>query len=242
MDPAGPETLNLHLSGAEIAAGTVVTLNATADDTRYDANGWPGAEPVQAIADSRFSVDSPAWVSGTVTLPLTPVDGNFNSTIEDLEGTIDTSGWSPGQHTVFVESLDADGHWGVPTAVFLTVTVQGYQPGIEPDAQSGEALLGSNMIYTLTVTNLGSDEDTFDVQVSGNIWQTEFSPGPVGPLGPGANAQLDVSVTVPGTASQGEEDVATITVVSQGDSSRTATATLTTTAIAPAIFLPSVQK
>ncbi|MEZ4557038.1 MAG: hypothetical protein R3A10_17930 [Caldilineaceae bacterium] len=57
-----------------------------------------------------------------------------------LTATVDTTDWSAGRHTVFVEAQDSDGNWGVPTAVFVDmlaahavalggVTTQAGKPG-----------------------------------------------------------------------------------------------------------------
>jgi hypothetical protein len=49
------------------------------------------------------------------------VDGSFNASIENVRATINTSGLSAGRHTIFVEGQDANGNWGVPTAIFITI-------------------------------------------------------------------------------------------------------------------------
>ncbi|EPX62187.1 hypothetical protein D187_010091 [Cystobacter fuscus DSM 2262] len=116
---AGPDSINLALSASTVAQGTPVTLTARADDTRYGTNG--GTEGAQAIAAARYSIDAPSWVSGTPTFALSAVDGSFNSTAESVQATVFTSGLAPGRHTLFVESQDASGNWGVPTATFLNV-------------------------------------------------------------------------------------------------------------------------
>jgi carboxypeptidase T len=119
QNPAGPDSVSLSLSASTVAQGTSVTLTAQASDTRYGTNG--GTETAQAIAASRYSIDAPSWAAGTPTYALSAVDGTFNSTSESLQATVFTSGLAPGRHTIFVESQDASGNWGVPTATFLTV-------------------------------------------------------------------------------------------------------------------------
>jgi carboxypeptidase T len=121
--PAGPDTLQVAISSLEVQAGMPVVLSARADDTRFDSNGW-GQEPVQPIAAARYSLDSPSWKQGVQTFPLEPEDGEFNSPKEDLTAVVDTSVLAPGRHLVYVESQDADGNWGVPGAVFLTITFE----------------------------------------------------------------------------------------------------------------------
>lgn len=53
---------------------------------------------------------------------MSPTDGNFNSSVEGVVATIDTSSLSLGRHLVFVQGQDANGNWGVVSAVFLDVT------------------------------------------------------------------------------------------------------------------------
>ncbi len=116
---AGPDSVSLALSASTVTQGTPVTLTARADDTRYGTVG--GIEPSQAIAAARYTIDSPSWVAGTPTYAMSAVDGVFSSTAESVQATVFTSGLAPGRHTLFVESKDANGNWGVPTAIFLNV-------------------------------------------------------------------------------------------------------------------------
>jgi len=116
---AGPDSVSLTLSASTVTAGTTVTLSAQANDTRYGTNG--GTEAAQAIAAARYTIDSPSWVAGTPTYAMSPVDGAFSTSVESVRATVFTSGLAPGRHTLFVESQDASGNWGVPTAIFLNV-------------------------------------------------------------------------------------------------------------------------
>jgi hypothetical protein len=92
-----------------------------ADDTRTDSNGW-GNEPVQDVAAARYTVDAPSWITGAVSYPMSSADGAFDAATETVQATVDTTGWTPGRHILFVEGQDAPGNWGVPSAVFLWVT------------------------------------------------------------------------------------------------------------------------
>ncbi|MFN8444601.1 MAG: M14 family metallopeptidase [Caldilineaceae bacterium] len=118
--PLGPDVLTVTVSAPAVNAGDSVTLSATADDTRYNSNGW-GVEPTQNIQAARYSIDLPSWkASGTVA--MNPGDSSFNSNVEGVSATIDTTGWTTGRHTLFVEAQDSDGNWGVPSAVFVEIT------------------------------------------------------------------------------------------------------------------------
>lgn len=116
--PAGPDTLGVAVSTGSVNAGTPVNLTATANDTRYNSNGW-GTEATQAIQAARYSIDQPSWLATTV--PMAAADGSFNTTVENVAATVDTTGLASGRHILFVEAQDAAGNWGPPTAVFLTI-------------------------------------------------------------------------------------------------------------------------
>ena len=144
--PAGPDTLNVSVSPAEVNSGQIVTLTATLNDTRYNNNY--GAEPSQNIAAAVYYIDTPHWITGaTVTThTMSPTDGSFNSPVEDVIAVIDTAGLSSGRRTIFVRGQDADGNWGVYSAAFLYVT--DFAPTAEFSSNSpvglGEAIQFSN--------------------------------------------------------------------------------------------------
>ena len=84
--------------------------------------------------------------------------------------------------------------------------------------------------YTLTLTNLGNVQDTFDLTSSG-VWTVHF-PVTQFTLANGESTSVTVHVTVPLDAHDGDFDVSTITATSQGDGSSDSS-TLTTTAAVP---------
>jgi hypothetical protein len=129
MDPSGPDSLNPMAQPAGAAPGEPIALTATADDTHFSSNG--GVEPTQNITAARYSIDAPSWITGTVTYPLAASDGSFNSTVEAVEAVIDTTGLSFGRHTVFVESQDLSGKWGVPSAIFIYILDPAVSPHFE---------------------------------------------------------------------------------------------------------------
>ena len=118
QSPAGPETLTVTVSSPIVSPGALVTLTAVADDGRYFSNGY-GNEATQPISATRYSLDTPSWVTGTVTFPLLAADGTFDASVEGVTVVIDTTGWTPGRHLLLVESQDNAGNWGVPGAVFV---------------------------------------------------------------------------------------------------------------------------
>jgi carboxypeptidase T len=120
INPAGPESLNLSLSPIPVPKGVPALLTATANDKRFNNNN--GSEPYQNISASHYSIDAPSWITDTVTFPMVASDGVYNNPIENIQAIIDTSNLTVGRHTVFVESQDANGNWGVTSAVFLDIS------------------------------------------------------------------------------------------------------------------------
>jgi murein tripeptide amidase MpaA/uncharacterized membrane protein len=206
IDPKGPESLYLSALPEDIHPGQAVNLTATASDERYGGSG----EPTQNIAGARYSIDQPSWIEGSVTYPMEASDGSFNSKSEGVKATIDTSQLSAGRHTLFVESMDADGNWGVPSAIFMTVAAE-----LTPDTVQAEGMLGEVVTYTLEYTNGLDTAADFKVTVSSD-W-TASAPTSLGTLGSLESATFDVVVTVPITATDGQSDEAIVKVSKIGD-------------------------
>jgi uncharacterized membrane protein len=146
--------------------------------------------------------------------------------------------------TVDISSSASDGDTDTVTA---TVTSQGdpsqaeesvltteasatYAVALTPNADTQSDDPGETVTYTLQVRNTGNAQDTFDMSVSGNAWATTPAPTSVGPLAPGAMENVEVAVTIPADAQGGSTDMASVTVTSQGDGSKSASASLVTVA------------
>ncbi len=137
VTPSGPDTVDPTVTPLPVTAGTLVDLTATIDDTRYD-----GAEPMQAIASAEAWIDVPPWTEGTP-IALAASDGAFDEPVESVEATIDTTGLTPGRHTLFVQGEDATSTFGAVSAEFLYVIDPVSAPTIEGtvrDAVSGVPL------------------------------------------------------------------------------------------------------
>jgi len=118
LTPAGPDTLNVVLP-ASVAAGTAATLTAQVTDTRFNQSN--GSEGVQAITGANAYIGTPPWAPGAVAIPLSAVDGSFNSTTENVTGSLPTAGLADGKHLVYVVGTDAAGATGPVSAGFLTI-------------------------------------------------------------------------------------------------------------------------
>ncbi len=235
-DPAGPEILAPGLDADPVVVGDIAVLRATADDTRYDSNGW-GNEPVQQIAAARFTVDLPSWTGAAPLRPMNPADGTFDEPVEALWGALDTGGLLPGRHSLIVESQDADGNWGTPAAAFLCLAAAPASGDLQaPIASIADVRPASTVTYTLDVANLGLAVDTFDIFATGNQWPVSV-PAQVSALPPCESQQIKVGVSVPRDAPGGSSDRATITLVSQTDPAQTTSLTLTTSVLSQNLLI-----
>ncbi|MEM8963206.1 MAG: M14 family zinc carboxypeptidase [Acidobacteriota bacterium] len=127
--PSGPEVINVDiptlsdLPVVTVTRGSSVTVNATADDTRFDSNG-NGNEPVQPISAAYVTIDEAPWQTGDWT-PMNAVDGTFNQNVEDVTVELDTGGLTVGRHLIYVFAEDSSGAVGVPSAIFLDIVGPG---------------------------------------------------------------------------------------------------------------------
>ena len=237
QSPAGPDTLLVSTTLTTALAGEPLTLTAFADDTRYASGGW-GNEPSQAIAAARYSLDAPAWITGTGSLSMAAADGAFDSATENLQAALDTADWIPGRHLVFVESQDAAGNWGAPDAAFVWILPGDYYFTLAPPALSGGAAAGVAVPYRLDLTQFGAQTDTFTVTVAGNAWPLA-APSVLGPLAKGDTTPFTVTVTNPPGTPPGSQDTTQVTLTSAGNPSLQRSALLVTTVYYQA-YLPII--
>lgn len=222
---AGPDTTALALSAGQIEVGEPLTVTAAADDTRYYSSGY-GVEPSQAISAARYTLDKPSWESA-LSHPLSPTDGVFNTASEGITSVLDTTGWCPGQHSLFVESQDVGGNWGPPSAAFVTVSGQtGLDLELEQMPASADVISGEIFTHTLTLTNTGTYLACFTLATHSSAWPAAVPSGDIS-LRTGYAISLPVTVSVPLTASIGMTNV-TVVDVKSIDTGLMLTATLQT--------------
>ncbi len=89
--------------------------------------------------------------------------------------------------------------------------------------------------YTLTITNNGSVADSFDLTAAGQSWTSTLSAAVLN-LAPAASTTFTVDVAIPPGAADQATDGVTITATSQGDSSKTDSALLTTTSVVAPVY------
>jgi hypothetical protein len=207
QNAAGPDTVTLAVSPASATVGTPVTLTATANDTRYREAAGEGTEPTQNIQAAHYSIDKPAWAADAVTYPMTAADGSFNAKTENLTATVDTTDLTPGRHTLFIESQDVAGNWGVTSAVFFYLEPPVYAMAeLTPETATAAGLPGETVTHMLTLTNIGETTDTFNLSLASTpTWTTQILPGSVS-LAPDASTSVTVTVQIPAGAPGGETE------------------------------------
>jgi carboxypeptidase T len=109
----------------------------------------------------------------------------------------------------------------------LTSIANFYAVAVTPPSSEGSADPGGKVSYTLQVVNNGNLTDSFDLSATSQ-WPVTLPVESVGPLAPGASAEIIVTVDVPLDGVPGESDTATITATSQGNASKSGSATLVT--------------
>ncbi|MEZ4766848.1 MAG: M14 family zinc carboxypeptidase [Caldilineales bacterium] len=163
----GPDARNVAANPASVASGAPVNLTAQINDTQ---NGN------QPIAAAEYYVvrpgDAPPGDPGTGT-PMAAADGTFNSTVENVQATVDTAGLGRGAHLALVRGLDSGGNWGPFSAQSFTVTC--YFADINCSAAvdvtdvmlAAEALQGywTNGVYDpiFDLNNGGAGDGAFDM-------------------------------------------------------------------------------
>ena len=140
ITPAGPDAVGVTTSAGSpttaVSAGAPVALSATFNDSRYNTKGFlfPDQEssPPEAtwpIAGGEYYVDVPPWEENATAVALTATDGGWDTTEEAAGASIDTTGWSEGQHLIFVRGKDSgadsaatsDDTWGAFSAAFVYI-------------------------------------------------------------------------------------------------------------------------
>lgn len=115
--PSGPEALQVSTSPDLPVAGETVQLRARIDDGRSSTRF--GSVSVQPIAAAWAYLGTPPWLHGSEALPMAALDGSFDSVAEDVG--LELPAPAGGEHLVYVQGMDADGHLGPVGAAFLRV-------------------------------------------------------------------------------------------------------------------------
>jgi uncharacterized repeat protein (TIGR01451 family) len=125
------------------------------------------------------------------------------------------------------------------------LSVEEFALDLVPQQAVGQAAPGQEVVYILSLTNVGTLSDTFVLALGSHLWDTALSTVEVGPLAAGSASAFQVLVRVPADARPGEQDGVVVQAVSNADprqSPAQATSLLTTTAGPYARYLPLVVR
>ena len=121
-DNVGPMTLNLNYVPKPVQVNGAFTVTGIIDDTE---TGW------SYISSAEYFVDI-VGSHGTGT-PMLAADGVFDSYTENVEATIDVSGWELGNYSIYVRGLDANGNWGNTREIIVDIVEEQYMYVYEID-------------------------------------------------------------------------------------------------------------
>lgn len=186
MTPTGPDVLDLVLDDSSVPVGTMVTMTAQINDTRSCSGrdcDLPG-DSSQPIATAEYAIDIPYWENGYTPAAMSASDGSFNSTVENVTATVDTSGLSAGRHILYVRGMDSANNWGAVSAIFLTVEGVVNNPPTADD-MTLTTLANRAVEFTLSGADPDGDPITYSVlsdPVHGTLSGTEpeltYTPAP----------------------------------------------------------------
>jgi uncharacterized membrane protein len=185
------------------------------------------------VSDSYgVSITGNSWMTTPSTMTVGPVARGATAT---FTVTVQVpAGQTSGSADTATVRLTSQGNAAVQsTAMLVTIvdTVNGALVTPLSAVQIGDS--GTQVIFTVSIKNIGNASDTFDLTVSGTTWQTTLSATSVGPLAPNVSANVTLTVTIPPDAQTGDASAAILTATSRSNPSITASAALVTRANKP---------
>jgi carboxypeptidase T len=197
------------------------------------ANGYPGGQvgynlQLTNMGNTVDTFDIESTSVWTIIAPTTvgPLDPNTSAEINiivDIPPSV-----LPGEFDIATISATSQGNGTKTHSSILTTTAVQAGPFVNPASDEGSGDPGTQVVYTLQLTNHNFLPDTFTLSVN-TAWGVEY-PTEVGPIAPDATTNVTIKVTVPADAAGGAHDTAEVTFASSDPDLPSATATLTTTA------------
>ncbi|MHC4618927.1 MAG: DUF11 domain-containing protein, partial [Planctomycetota bacterium] len=232
-------TATSQSSGTESDSSTLTTsanavYGVTVAPPADSASGDPGTDVAYTLwvtntgncADTfTLSKSGETW---TTVLPASvgPLAAGVSTTVA-VTVTVDGGAACGDSDGVTVTATSQGGGTESDSSTLTTSANAVYGVTVAPPTAAASGDPGTDVAYTLWVTNTGNCADTFTLSKSGDTWTTVV-PASVGPLAAGASATVAVTVTVPGNATVGSSDTVTISATSQGDGTVTGSSALTT--------------
>jgi uncharacterized repeat protein (TIGR01451 family) len=220
-DAGGALTLSYGVTVTCVPSGTdIVSDRALVYASQWPTPTWSGPLTVTAVSEgvsAAFESSLPALVDWPVS--LANLSQNASIYRWDLgDGTYSSASQpshtyrSVGEFTVVLTAANACDSATVSDAI----AVEQYAAEVATPSGRGEGLPGTNVTYTLRVTNVGSLDGAFGLSVSGQSWPVQVSPSQA-PLNRGQAMTATVLVSVPVAAPARSQDVAWVTALAIGD-------------------------
>lgn len=152
QDDIPPEISTALVNGMPsitVSQGTILTLTATASDVLTGDSNIASANYTEGLAN---------WASS---MGMIAGDGSFNSPTEDVEASVDTSGWTMGIHDLYIYATDTASNGNVTSVEHVSIDItipDTWPPEILNARVDGNTWVGVNegdlVVLTATVTDL----------------------------------------------------------------------------------------
>jgi hypothetical protein len=113
-DDSPPQILNARVNGqptVTVISGTIVTLNATIDDSTTGNSNVSGAN---------YTIGAQNWPSSVGMNAVVPP---FDNPVEDVTQTINTGGWADGFYDIYVYAWDEGPGYNTTSGAFATIVI-----------------------------------------------------------------------------------------------------------------------
>jgi len=175
IDEEGPSITNNSAVPNSVRAmiDNSVSITATVSDLATGASVVNAAE--------YFIDNDPGAGNG---YPMSPADGSFDSAVEVVTATVDTSSWirKNSSHTIYIRGRDTRGNWGQAVGIEVEV-IDGLPPGkvkhlrVLPGQAANEPYMASVALVSSEVSGTYSAAAAIDGQVS-TWWASQGSADP----------------------------------------------------------------
>ena len=169
-------------------------------------------------------------------LTLSPANATSTGETNQITISVNIAGLSTGDYSATI-TISAPQASNSPQEVPVSLTITPIIPtsdydlsvAVSPVSQTG--LPGDTLDYTLTVTNRGTETDTYDLSITSHQGWTLTAPSATSEIASVASEDITLSLTIPHNAAAETEDEITIIATSQSDSTASDSATCTAVVI-----------